>query len=191
MHTDPIVKWCYRLTAMQSTMPRACHPRESGADAGRVRTAGLIASALGHRLTQRQKPHSSIARRRTAGIRLQVAETRHRGIPLDPQRSYGAAGTDGASSRALWVLVRVIGSCEPSSIRLHRQLWPARAAPPAAGDHPSLSPACDPRPPNAVNPARGFPSACAVVTSATGLSFGRHRGWSPSNRRSLCHGHYR
>src|SRR3546814_5544380 len=56
---------------------------------------------------------------------------------------------------------------------------------------PSLSPACDLRPPNAVNPARGFPYACATVTSATGLSFGRHRGWSPSNRRSFCHGHYR
>src|SRR3546814_1712016 len=54
---------------------------------------------------------------------------------------------------------------------------------------PSLSPACDLRPPNAVNPARGFPYACATVTSATGLSFGRHRGWSPSNRRRFCYGH--
>src|SRR5690606_22112333 len=40
-------------------------------------------------------------------------------------------------------------------------------------------------------PQGGSPCAALQVTSAAGLSFGRHRGRSPSNQRSFHHGHDR
>src|SRR3546814_6056671 len=47
------------------------------------------------------------------------------------------------------------------------------------------------RPPNAANPARGFPRAYAPVTAAFVRLLQRHRGWSPINRRNRHHGHHR